>query len=94
MSWTVVLEDEHKNRIASLSEEFTTGVNLNQEAFRVLRYLDPYGDTIFNRLQLPDLLRDLTLLLAMEPHPLGEALIALVTQCQAEVHTYVCFYGD
>ena len=39
MSWTFVLEDEDKKPIVSLSEKFTTGVNLNQEAFRVLRYL-------------------------------------------------------
>ncbi|WP_210522074.1 hypothetical protein [Hymenobacter terricola] len=94
MSWTVVLEDEHKNPIASLSKEFETGVNLNQEAFGLLRYLDSYGDTTFNRLQQQDLLRDLTLLLTMEPHPLGEELIAMVTRSQNEVHTYLCFYGD
>jgi hypothetical protein len=94
MGWTVVLEGEHKDRIAGLSAEFRTGVNLDQEEFRLLCYLDPYGDTTFNGLQTEDLLRDLALLLAMEPHPLGDELIALVKRSQEDVHRYVCFYGD
>ena len=94
MSWTVVLEGEVKDPIASLSDEFSTGVNLDHEAFRLLCYLDPYGDTAFNCLQMEDLLRDLAQLLAMEPHPLGDELIALVKRSKEEVHTYVCFYGD
>ncbi|MFD2720592.1 hypothetical protein ACFST9_17860 [Hymenobacter monticola] len=94
MSWTVVLESEHKDQIACLSAEFEPGVNLNREKFRLLCYLDPYGDTTFNRLQTADLLRDLVLLLAMEPNPLGDELIALVKRSQEDVHLYVCFYGD
>ena len=94
MSWTVVLEGEHKDQIASLSDDFSTGVNLDPQTFRLLCYLDPYGDTTFNRLQVKDLLQDLALLLAMEPHPLGNELLALVERVKEQVHTYVCFYGD
>jgi len=94
MGWTVVLEGEDKDPIASLSAEFRTGVTLDQEAFRLLCYLDPYGDTTFNCLQTEDLLRDLARLLALEPHPLGDELLALVKRSQEEAHRYVCFYGD
>ena len=94
MGWTVAVEDEHKDRIACLSAEFGTEVNLNQETFRLLCYLDPYGDTTFNWLQTKDLLRDLAQLLAMELNPLGDELIALVKRSQEDVHLYVCFYGD
>lgn len=94
MGWTVVLEGEHKDPIACLSAEFRTGVNLDQETFRLLCYLDLYGDTTFNGLQIPDLLRDLARLLAMEPNPLGDELTALVKRSQEDVHLYVCFYGD
>ena len=94
MSWTVVVEGEDKGRIASLSAEFETEVNLDPETFRLLCYLDPYGDTTFNRFQLEDLLRDLALLLAMEPNPVGDELLALVKRGQEGVHQYVCFYGD
>ncbi|GGF28026.1 hypothetical protein GCM10011383_44710 [Hymenobacter cavernae] len=94
MSWTVILEDENKHPIASLSEEFRTGVNLDNEAFRMLRYLDPYGNTTFNRLQQQELLTDLRLLRELEPRPVVDELITLLTQSQEQVHTYVCFYGD
>lgn len=94
MGWTVVVEGEHKDRIACLSAEFRAGVNLDQERFRLLCYLDPYGNTMFNCLQIEDLIRDLVLLLAMEPNPFGGELIALVKRSQEDVHLYVCFYGD
>jgi hypothetical protein len=94
MGWTVVLEDENKDRIAGLHAEFRTGVKLDPATFRLLCYLDPYGDTTFNRLQAVDLLRDLARLLTLEPNPLGEELIALVKRSREEVHLYVCFYGD
>lgn len=94
MGWTVVLEGENQDRIATLSAEFRTEVNLGKEAFRLLCYLDPYGDTTFNCLQIEDLLSDLTLLLAIEPHPLGDELITLVKRSREDVHMYVRFYGD
>ena len=94
MSWTVVVEGEQHERIATLSAEFRTGVHLDQKAFRLLCYLDPYGNTTFNCRQIEDLLSDLALLLAMEPNPLGNELITLVKRSKEDVHRYVCFYGD
>jgi hypothetical protein len=94
MGWTVVLEDEHKDEIARLSAEFRTSVNLDQGPFRLLCYLDPYGDTTFNCRQVPDVLQDLARLLAIEPNPLGDELIALVKRSHEEAHRYLCFYGD
>lgn len=94
MSWTVVVEGEDKNQVVCLSAEFRTGVDLDPARFRLLCYLDPSGDTTFNGRQVPDLLQDLGLLLAMEPNPLGDELLALVKRSQEEAHLYVCFYGD
>ena len=33
--------------------------NINDQRFALLRFVDPYGNTIFNRLQIPTLLADL-----------------------------------
>jgi hypothetical protein len=53
MHWTVVLEDEHRIGILSLNVDFTSPVVFdpsNNKQFKLLKYLDPYGDTIFNKL--------------------------------------------
>lgn len=66
--------------------------------FVCLRFVDPYGDTIFNSLQLPVLLQELRALASnpMAP-PIAEHLgkaVALVTNAQGYIHTYVRFVGD
>lgn len=64
--------------------------------FKVLRYLDPYGDTTFNKLMFADLIADLTLLKERLPaHSIQiEDVLAFASECQNEVHTYLKFYGD
>jgi hypothetical protein len=66
--------------------------------FVYLRFIDPYGDTIFNMLQLPMLLQELkacssNALEAKVADHLSKA-IALVTGVQGFNHTYVRFIGD
>ena len=63
-----------------------------------LRFVDPYGDTVFNTLQLPVLLQELRV---RASSPLGPAVadhlekaIALVARAQGYIHTYVRFVGD
>jgi hypothetical protein len=63
-----------------------------------LRFIDPYGDTTFNQLQLPTLLAELESLGA--DRDLGEhlvvirALLAFLEQARDQTHTYVKFIGD
>jgi hypothetical protein len=66
--------------------------------FAYLRFIDPYGDTIFNMLQLPMLLQELkaccsNALEAKVADHLNKA-IALVAGAQGFIHTYVRFIGD
>lgn len=66
--------------------------------FACLRFVDPYGDTVFNQLQLPQLLEELRLL-AQRPsdaaiHSHLAALTGLVQKASGEVHSYIRFYGD
>lgn len=66
--------------------------------FAFLRFIDPYGDTIFNTLQLPMLLQELKTcqsnsLEAKVADHLSKT-IALVLGAQGFVHTYVRFIGD
>lgn len=72
--------------------------SLQDAAYPCLRFVDPYGDTIFNHLQVPHLLEDLRRAVgetrdhAARLH--GEAAIRLVQEAEGRVHTYVKFYGD
>ena len=84
------------NDTQSLVEQFLPSDS--DKEFACLRFVDPYGDTIFNRLQLPVLLLELERC-AAKPHepPVAEhlsAAVALVKKAQDHVHTYVRFVGD
>ena len=64
--------------------------------YRLLTYVDPYGDTVFNRPQMPDLLADLDALRARPgTEERGVArLRRLAEECRDGVHLYVWFIGD
>jgi hypothetical protein len=63
-----------------------------------LRFIDPYGDTTFNQLQLPVLIGELERAIEVATDPRvkshGEALLELARKASSEVHTYLKFYGD
>jgi hypothetical protein len=85
------LDDPH-NLVARFLPDHT------DVGFAYLRFVDPYGDTVFNQLQLPQLLEELRSLAerpfdaAIHSH-LG-ALVALVQKASGEVHSYIRFQGD
>ena len=66
--------------------------------FVCLRFVDPYGDTVFNRIQSEYLVVDLQLLSDglsdQGDRKLVESTIALVSLCNAEPHRYIKFIGD
>jgi hypothetical protein len=63
-----------------------------------LRFLDPYGDTVFNQEQLPVLLAELRALRQRAPDPEGatmlDDLLRYLEAATEQVHTYVRFVGD
>jgi hypothetical protein len=102
MGIELIWEEENGDELARLNdpqsfvEQFLPSDSDNE--FVCLRFVDPYGDTIFNRLQLPVLLQELKRC-AAKPHelPVAEHLssaVALVEKAQDHVHTYVRFVGD
>ena len=66
--------------------------------FTCLRFVDPYGNTVFNHYQMAPLLEDLRLLRQLEDVMQDETAIqqveALAEQCQAGVHLYLKLIGD
>jgi hypothetical protein len=96
-------EDENGNEIEVVlsppRSRFETLIpEANVEGFPCLRYIDLYGNTTFNQLQLPQLLADLkqAILQAESPETRAhmESLIDLVQRAIGVVHTYIKFYGD
>jgi hypothetical protein len=65
---------------------------------RLLRYVDAYGDTYFNKLQMPDLLRDWNAAEKLAQSADDEAcwrdLKRLAEECQRRTHLYLRFAGD
>ena len=63
-----------------------------------LRFIDPYGDTTFNQLQIPILIDELqSILRTVQDNQIRDHLrrvIELAEKSRGEIHTYLKFYGD
>ena len=101
MGISIRLEDEHGNVEETL--DWPTGLDrllpeYEDESFPCLRFVDPYGDTLFNRMHMPTLLRELDRLhqranTDTEHSHLSE-IGRLAERCLSEVHLYLRFCGD
>jgi hypothetical protein len=62
-----------------------------------LRFVDAYGNTVFNRLQIPFLIRELERARERQSDPVvlrfADDLLALARRGRDEVDTYLKFYG-
>jgi len=98
MGWTITLEDEEGQAIQTLSKEFYYDEleQIKLDEFILLKYVDFYGDTTFNSLQLDDLITDLQKLKTILVIQIDtvEQIIELARQSKDRVHTYIKFYGD
>ena len=63
---------------------------------RVLRFIDWYGDTVFNHLQIPSFLAEWATLKprGQEERSLLDQVAALARRVEGEPHLYLKFYGD
>jgi hypothetical protein len=63
-----------------------------------LRFIDLYGDTTFNALQMPMVISELTATIDktsnQEAKEHGKKLLDLAKKVSEEVHLYLKFYGD
>jgi len=95
----VVIQDEDGNEVSEGVDVPTSLLSrLDDPRFSCLRYVDPYGDTVFNRVQLSDLLQDLRTIgqscQARDHEPEMRRIERLVERCQKEPHLYVRMIGD
>jgi hypothetical protein len=98
----IVLQDERGTRIESVDDPKNVLHRLlpqpDDTTSRCLRYIDWYGDTVFNRRQAGDLLEELQLLPEKahgeEEKELLNQIIELARRCAREPHLYLKFSGD
>ena len=102
MGIDIHFEDERGERLGalpdmdSLVEKFLPDASALE--FPCLRFVDPYGDTVFNQAQIQQVLLELEMLSTREHEPeVGRHLRAVrefVQQAVDQTHTYIRFYGD
>lgn len=62
----------------------------------LFKYIDQYGETVFNKIQMDDLIKDCEYLLAKD-NSSKEVLINIIFSCnkvKGETHIYLNFSGD
>jgi hypothetical protein len=101
MGVNVYLETEFGKKIAELLDPQGIVARLmpiDDAHFPLLRYVDLYGDTVFNRIQMEQILIELEQL--KNPSRSSEEINCIhkiedmARQCQSEPHFYLKFYGD
>jgi hypothetical protein len=78
---------------------FAEALNLHNLTNTIcLKFIDPYGDTTFNQLQIPTLIHELEWLLGATSHAESRKVISeylrLAKEALGEIHTYLKFIGD
>lgn len=102
MGVDVHLQNESGKRLQSISDPkgiVATLIPIDDERFPLLRHVDLYGDTIFNRSQCRQLISELEFLersqkLKPEASACLDELKKLARKCEGEPHLYLKFVGD
>ena len=102
MGLDILWEDERGQILERCPTQFNPWqyINAPEDILRTccLRFIDEYGDTKFNQLQLPVLLEELEALLPQSQdstarHAL-ESLIVFIRKAHGSIHTYIELIGD
>jgi hypothetical protein len=101
MGLDIILQDERGEVLAILSDPKNLLHRLLERAMEDeprLEEIDWYGDTIFNRLQIPRFLSEWKAVARQAKTPEDQDLVNgvmdLADRCQREVHLYLKFIGD
>lgn len=100
MGLTISLEDEHGEPHEKVEDDANILHRLLPKAddpsSQVLRFIDWYGDTTFNHLQVPSFLAEWVKLKARsaDDRILLDRVAALARRVEGTPHLYLKFYGD
>jgi hypothetical protein len=106
MPWTVQIEDERGNAPGYCGATIEFSFVFSMPEFNLLphvvtscllKYLDPWGDTVFSRRQMNDLQREWSSLAVPENESQkGEwdRVLQMIDICSSSPHLYLRFFGD
>ena len=102
MSLTVVLQDEAGRPLGTVIDQRGTILALIEggggPGKRLLEGIDPYGDAVFNRLQMETFLDEWATMMerpeSREERELLLAVAQLAEKCRNGMHLYLKFVGD
>ena len=72
-------------------------LGIDRVAYPILGHIDPYGDTILNRMQVRTLMQEIDNLESdgnLIPADFRGALIGLCEECLAQPHRFMWFIGE
>lgn len=100
----IALVDEEGRILKQVGQQFDTHYldsllpSAEDSRSQCLRFVDPYGDTVFNRLQMDQFLREWEELETRAASSDGKELLRsvreLAERCREGPHLYLRFYGD
>jgi len=102
MGLTIYLEGE-RGQVQASAEDPTNILHRilpspEDSSFILLRFIDWYGDTVFNRLQMPTFIREWEQVIKKTNDETELALLRQVREmaerCGSQVHMYLKFDGD
>jgi hypothetical protein len=71
---------------------------VGDQSFPLLQYIDPYGNTMFNGLQMPEVQRELDILVGKASSDEQKDILCqireLAVSCQKQPHMFLRFNGD
>jgi hypothetical protein len=100
MGIDITLEDENGEELNRVNDNHNKVIKLlpheGDLSSCCLKFVDPYGDTIFNALQIPFLIKELHNAINLtndeEAELIGNKIIEMARK--HETHTYLIFHGD
>ena len=100
MGVEAVWKDERGKELGRVSDpaKLLSHIATGEQGSLCLRFIDPYGDAIFNQHQIPVLIEELVALLPSlasdQVRAHVESVIDLARKADGQVHTYLWFIGD
>lgn len=95
MPWSVRLQDERGKPVTPQDAVIEFATIPEGDEFRLLGYVDPYGDTYFNQVQMKDFLADWGKLRPTDEQKAPWELVRdMAIRCQSHNHLYLRFIGD